>query len=68
MIQSHAGVQFRYYKSSKPCVGAVLVKDTQILLIRRANEPFKDFWDFPGGFLNYGEHPEQGLNGKYLKN
>ena len=42
-------------------MGAVLVKDEHVLLIRRANEPFKDFWDFPGGFLNCGEHPESGL-------
>jgi 8-oxo-dGTP diphosphatase len=42
-------------------VGAVLVKDAQVLLIRRAEEPFRDFWDFPGGFLNYDEHPVDGL-------
>jgi 8-oxo-dGTP diphosphatase len=52
---------FVYYKSPRPCAGAVLVREKQILLIRRANEPFKDFWDFPGGFLNYGEHPVEGL-------
>lgn len=29
-----------------------------ILLIRRANEPFKDQWAFPGGFLNMDETAE----------
>jgi 8-oxo-dGTP diphosphatase len=38
-----------------------VVQNEQILLICRAHEPFKNFWDFPGGFLNYGEHPLQGL-------
>ena len=26
-----------------------------VLLIRRANEPFKDCWAFPGGFVNIDE-------------
>ena len=27
----------------------------EILLIQRRNEPFKECWCFPGGYLNYGE-------------
>lgn len=32
-----------------------------MLLARRANEPFKDCWDLPGGFLEEGEHPLDAL-------
>ena len=30
-----------------------------VLLIRRGNEPYKDCWAFPGGFLNMDETLEQ---------
>lgn len=29
-----------------------------MLLVRRAREPFPGWWDVPGGYLEYGEHPE----------
>ena len=31
------------------------------MLARRAIEPFKGFWDIPGGFLEEGEDPRDGL-------
>ena len=33
----------------------------RLLLARRADEPFKGRWDIPGGFLEEGEHPLEGL-------
>lgn len=30
----------------------------KVLLIRRANEPFKNCWAFPGGFINIDESAE----------
>ncbi len=56
----HCG--FVAYASSKPTAGA-LVEDEQgrLLLARRAHEPFKGRWDIPGGFLEEGEHPLDGL-------
>jgi ADP-ribose pyrophosphatase YjhB (NUDIX family) len=36
------------------------VKEGQLLLVRRAIEPYYGYWDIPGGFLEAGEHPEAG--------
>jgi ADP-ribose pyrophosphatase YjhB (NUDIX family) len=53
---------FVAYPSSKPTVGALCEDEAgRILLARRAEEPFKDRWDIPGGFLDEGEHPLDGL-------
>jgi ADP-ribose pyrophosphatase YjhB (NUDIX family) len=47
-----------YYASSAPTAGAlVLDGDGRILLARRGIEPYRGFWDIPGGFLDEGEHP-----------
>lgn len=49
---------FVAYKNAKPCAGAVVVRDGRALLVKRAREPFLGWWDVPGGYLEYGEHPE----------
>jgi 8-oxo-dGTP diphosphatase len=49
------------YHNSKPCAGALIVRDGCVLLVKRAVEPFKDYWDLPGGFLEAGEHPRDGM-------
>lgn len=45
------------YKYPRPSVTAdciVITKDSQskVLLVKRRNEPFKDYWAFPGGYMN----------------
>lgn len=50
-----------FYRNSKPCVGALVTDGDKVLLVRRAREPFKGYWDIPGGFLEAGEHPQEGL-------
>jgi ADP-ribose pyrophosphatase YjhB (NUDIX family) len=53
---------FAVYASSKATAGALVLDDEgQVLLARRAHEPFKGCWDIPGGFLEEGEHPLDGL-------
>jgi ADP-ribose pyrophosphatase YjhB (NUDIX family) len=53
---------FRAWASSKPTACAVVVDDQGgVLLARRAGEPFRGYWDLPGGFLDEGEHPLDGL-------
>lgn len=49
------------YLNSKPCVGAFVIEDNNILLTRRKYNPYKNYWDIPGGFLESNEHPEKGL-------
>ena len=36
-------------------VGAVIVDDGRVLLVRRANEPLKGEWSLPGGAVECGE-------------
>jgi ADP-ribose pyrophosphatase YjhB (NUDIX family) len=49
---------FKAYSSSKPTASAVCVRDDgKIMLACRGIDPAKGKWDFPGGFLEEGEHP-----------
>lgn len=53
---------FREYASSVPTASALVVDDEgRVLLARRAGEPDAGKWDLPGGFLDEGEHPRDGL-------
>lgn len=38
-----------------PAALAVVVKQDQVLLVRRGNEPDRDRWGFPGGKIHWGE-------------
>ncbi len=56
-----------HYHGAHPCAGALVVREHAVLLVRRALEPFKDYWDIPGGFLEAGEHPEEGARREVLE-
>ena len=45
-------------EQTKLTVDAVIMTSQGLVLIRRKNEPFKDFWALPGGFVDYGESVE----------
>ncbi|MGD0274361.1 MAG: NUDIX hydrolase [Gaiellaceae bacterium] len=57
-----------FYANSAPTVGA-LCEDEQgrLMLVRRAVEPRKGKWDTPGGFLEEGERPLDGLRRELLE-
>ena len=42
-------------------VGAVIIDDERVLLIKRANEPSKGEWSLPGGAVEVGESLEAAL-------
>ena len=42
-------------------VGAVVVDRGRVLLIRRGTEPMKGHWSLPGGLLELGESPADGV-------
>ncbi|MCU1497884.1 MAG: hydrolase [Acidimicrobiales bacterium] len=50
------GPRWRLVRNA-PCAAAVVVRDGLVLLGRRANEPFRGWWEVPGGFVERGEHP-----------
>lgn len=51
-----------WYRSSSPSVGCALVRDGRALVTVRGIEPEKGRYDVPGGFLEPGEHPLDGLS------
>lgn len=46
-----------HYLNPAPCGEAVVVREGRVLLLRRAMDPYKGFWDVPGGFCDGAEHP-----------
>ena len=52
------------YKYPRPAVTADCIVitediDAKVLLIQRGDEPYKECWAFPGGFMNMDETTEQ---------
>ena len=52
---------FVFYENPKPTASAIICRGDDVLLVKRAIEPRKGFWDLPGGFLEKDEHPEVAL-------
>lgn len=54
---------FVEYANSKPTASAAIVDDEgRVMLSRRAIDPAAGKWDFPGGFVEEGEHPVECLH------
>jgi len=49
------------YKSPRLTCDGILIKDKKILLIKRKNNPYKNKWALPGGFVEYGEKVEESV-------
>ena len=55
------------YRNPAPTVDVILQRNSNILLIRRKNEPFKGSLALPGGFINDGETAEQAARRETLE-
>ena len=66
-----------FYENPLPVVSAILVKDRQVLLVKRGNEPYIGQWCLPSGFVETGEsiaeaalrelEEETGVQGKIVQ-
>jgi len=67
-----------YYENPLPVASVILSnKDREVLLVKRANEPFRSMWCFPIGFAETGEsiegaalrelREEAGIDGKVIQ-
>ena len=59
------GCGSEYYANSAPAVQGVLERNGRVLLAKRAIEPRLGYWDLPGGFLEEGEEPLDGLRREF---
>lgn len=55
------------HKSPSLTVDAVILKDREIVLIRRKREPFRGQYALPGGFVEYGETVDAALRREVLE-
>ena len=46
-----------HFVDPKVAAGVLVTRDDSVLLVRRANEPFRGSWTLPAGFVNGGEDP-----------
>jgi 8-oxo-dGTP diphosphatase len=49
------------YKNPKITVDGIIKNNKEILLIKRKNNPFKNRWALPGGFIEYNEKTEDAI-------
>ncbi len=57
----------RYPERPLVGVGAVIVENGKILLVRRANEPNKGKWSVPGGLVRKGERLMEALKREIME-
>jgi 8-oxo-dGTP diphosphatase len=49
------------YKNPKITVDGIIKNNNEILLIKRKNNPYKNSWALPGGFVEYNEKTEDAI-------
>ena len=48
-----------HYRNAKPAAGALILRPkAEVLLVKRAYDPYRGYWDIPGGFLAEEELPQ----------
>ncbi|MBS3146946.1 NUDIX hydrolase [Candidatus Woesearchaeota archaeon] len=49
------------YINPKSTVGCIIYKEDKILLVKRAQDPFKNYWSLPGGHAELFEKVEEAV-------
>lgn len=62
-----SNVQREFPQTPLVGVGAVVVHDGRVLLVRRGSEPLKGHWTLPGGLLELGESVVDGVAREVLE-
>lgn len=50
-----------------PAICGVLASEASVLLLHRNTQPYKGYWDLPGGFAEIGETPYETLKREFLE-
>ena len=53
--------RWTYYPHVAGAAAAIIIKNNQVLMVKRKIRPYKDTWMFPAGFIDYGEHPQEAV-------
>ncbi|MBI1794085.1 MAG: NUDIX hydrolase [Chloroflexi bacterium] len=56
-----------YFADPKVAAAILLEQDGRVLLVRRANEPFRGLWTLPAGFVDAGEDPARAAERECLE-
>jgi ADP-ribose pyrophosphatase YjhB (NUDIX family) len=46
-----------HWRNAKPAAAGLVVREGQLLLVKRAHDPWRGAWCAPSGFCDGGEHP-----------
>lgn len=57
----------RSFKTPQVAVGAIVIKDEKILLVKRNKAPHKDLWAIPGGVVELGETLQEAAEREILE-
>ncbi len=56
-----------YFADPKVAAAILLERDGRVLLVRRANDPFRGLWTLPAGFVDAGEDPARAAERECLE-
>lgn len=56
-----------YFQDPKVAAAVLIEEDGRVLLVRRANEPYRGLWTLPAGFINGGENPAEAAERECLE-
>lgn len=54
-----SGCGFVDFHNPVPAAGAIVIKDGRLLLVRRAEQPYKNDWCIPAGYMEWDESPRR---------